>query len=256
MFQIGKKNLQSLLGAIVFYTIIPLPSSWELEFKRIARWAPVIGLFIGGILSLTDFILVQLHVPILTRTGIILCLWVVITGGLHLDGAMDTADGLAVTDSSKRLEVMQDSRVGAFGVIAAILLLLLKFSTLIALGDYRYLGLILAPIWGRWRQVWAIVFYPYLKPTGKGAFHKESIELPQDLFIGIICLLSIITLVIYRQPQQWGLGIAMILSGLVVAFITNIWFYYQLKGFTGDTYGAVVEWIETLFLCALIIITA
>lgn len=250
-----KTILKSFLGAIVFYTIIPLPLSWGLEIGRIARWTPIIGLIIGGILNLTDFLLIQLNMPILTRTGLILALWVALTGALHLDGVMDTADGLGVTDSDRRLEVMQDSRVGAFGAIAAMFLLLLKFTSLVELGSARYLGLILAPIWGRWGQVWAIALYPYLKPTGKGAFHKENIQLPQDLLIGLFCLLSIITLImIFFEPQQWWCGIAMILSGLVVTFATNFWFYRQLGGFTGDSYGAVVEWIETLFLCCLIII--
>ena len=249
-----KKTLQSLLGAVVFYTIIPLPLTWGLELQRIARWASVIGLGIGVILALIDWLLTQLNLPILTRTALILALWVAITGGLHLDGVMDTADGLGVTDSNRRLEVMQDSRVGAFGVIAAIFLLLLKFTTLVELGEYRSLGLIFAPIWGRWGQVWAIALYPYLKPTGKGAFHKQAIQLPQDLLSGMICLLSIITLEIFFQPEQWWLGIAMILSGLVVTFATNFWFYRQLGGFTGDSYGAVVEWIEALFLCCLIIL--
>lgn len=249
-----KKIWQSFLGAIVFYTIIPLPVSWGLEIGRIARWTPIIGLMIGGMLNLIDFGLIQLNMPILTRTGLILALWVAITGGLHLDGAMDTADGLGVTDSNRRLEVMQDSRVGAFGAIAAIFLLLLKFTTLVELDSNRFWGLILAPIWGRWGQVWAIVLYPYLKPTGKGAFHKENIQLPQDLLIGLLTLLSMIIVIIYLEPEQWWRGVAMMLSGLMVIFVTNFWFNNQLGGFTGDSYGAVVEWIETLFLCSLIII--
>jgi adenosylcobinamide-GDP ribazoletransferase len=239
---------QSFLGAIVFYTIIPLPQSWQLELKRIARWAPLIGLLLGVILCLSDFLLAYIRLPILTRTVVILGIWVVITGGLHLDGAMDTADGLGVTDVDKRLEVMQDSRTGAFGAIAAIFILLLKFSTLIELDNWRYLGLISAPVWGRWGQLWAIAFYPYLKPTGKGAFHKEQIQLPQDFGIGIVCLIALTGLEIFLQPEKWWLGIVMILSGLLISSLINFWFYRRLGGFTGDVYGAVVEWIEAIFL--------
>lgn len=251
-----RKTSRSFLGSLVFYTIIPIPSHWQLELNRIARWAPLIGLLIGAILSLLDLILLQLHLAVLIRTTIILGLWIAITGGLHLDGAMDTADGLGVSDPTKRLEVMQDSRSGAFGVITAILILLFKLTALTDLGDYRILGLIGAPIWGRWAQLWAIARYPYLKPTGKGAFHKESIQLPQDLAIGIIGILGLSAIAMGIEPEKWYLGIAMMLSGWLVTLATNFWFALRLGGFTGDVYGAVVEWTEAIWLVGLVIITA
>ncbi|ELR96307.1 adenosylcobinamide-GDP ribazoletransferase [Gloeocapsa sp. PCC 73106] len=254
----GVKNTsQSFLGAIVFYTIIPVPSFWQLELTRIARWAPLIGLVMGGILlNLIDLILLQLQVAVLTRTAIILVAWIGITGGLHLDGAMDTADGLGVSDKTRRLEVMQDSRSGAFGVIVAILILLLKFTAMTELGDYRWLGLMGGPTWGRWAQVWAIARYPYLKPEGKGAFHKELIQLPQDLGIGIVCILSVSAIASLVEPEKWYIGIAMMLSGWLITLAGNFWFYLQFEGFTGDIYGAVVEWTEAIWLCLLIIITS
>ena len=244
-------KLKSFFGAITFYTTVPLPPSWELDFQEVARWAPMVGLFIGGFLGLLDFALAHLGVPILTRSAAIVVGWIVLTGGLHLDGAMDTADGLAVTEPKRRLEVMRDSRTGAFGTIAAVVLLLLKTAALSELESYRWLGLMLAAGWGRWGQVVAIARYPYLRPTGKGAFHKQAIRVPQDICCGPIWLLGVCALQMYWDWERWWLAVGTALSGSAIAFLTGFWFYRRLGGHTGDTYGAVVEWTETLFLCLL-----
>ncbi|MGH2412809.1 MAG: adenosylcobinamide-GDP ribazoletransferase [Microcystaceae cyanobacterium] len=235
--------MKTFLAAVVFYTKIPLPKNWTLEFQRIARWSPLVGLLIGGLLGLIDISLGQFGFPILTRSALIVALWIVLTGGLHLDGAIDTADGLAVLEPQRRLQVMQDSTVGAFGVIAAAVILGLKITALSDLLSYRWLGLMLAAGWGRWGQVVAIAFYPYLKPSGKGAFHKQFIRLPQDILGGFLILLGLNGL--------WWRVIAIPIAGCAIALLTGFWFYRRLGGQTGDTYGAIVEWTEALFLCLL-----
>lgn len=251
--QWGCRVWGSLLGAVTFYTIIPLPVSWGLDFRRIARWAPVIGLFIGAILGVVDAILQQLSVPILTRSALVVVCWIALTGGLHLDGAMDTADGLAVQDPQRRLEVMADSATGAFGAMAAVAILLLKMAALTDIGTNRWLVLMAAAGWGRWGQVVAIAFYPYLKPTGKGAFHKETIRPPQDILLGLFLLLGLCGLpLLLDNGGEWvALRVG---GGCAIAIITGAWFHRKLGGHTGDTYGAVVEWTETLFLCLLTIV--
>ena len=85
-------NLNSLLAALTFYTCFPVSPNFQLDFTRIARWAPVIGLLLGGGLGLLDLGLDWLHMPILIRSAILVVLWIWWTGGLHLDGAMDAAD--------------------------------------------------------------------------------------------------------------------------------------------------------------------
>ncbi|MBD1926615.1 adenosylcobinamide-GDP ribazoletransferase [Trichocoleus sp. FACHB-90] len=242
---------RSLLGAIAFYTCIPLPAGWTLEFQRIARHAPLVGLLIGALLSLCDVCLQQLGVPVLTRSALVVVMGIAITGGLHLDGAMDTADGLAVQDPSRRLEVMTDSATGAFGAIAAIALILLKTAALTDIESNRWLALMAAAGWGRWGQVVAIARYPYLKPTGKGAFHKEFIRTPQDILLGLVLLLLLSGLQLIVSPTRPLLAVIMAVAGCLVALLTGAWFHHQLGGHTGDTYGAVVEWTEALLLCLL-----
>lgn len=243
----------SLLGAVAFYTCIPMPASWMLEFRGIARLAPVMGLLIGGMLGIADIGLQQLGVPILTRSAVVVVCGIALTGGLHLDGVMDTADGLAVQDRQRRLDVMADSATGAFGAMAAVALLLLKTAALTDLGNYRWLVLMLSAGWGRWGQVVAIALYPYLKPMGKGAFHKEAIRPIPDTLLGLGLLVGMCSLPLWWNQGNGWVSLVMAIAGCAIALLTGFWFYRQLGGHTGDTYGAVVEWTEALFLCCLTI---
>jgi adenosylcobinamide-GDP ribazoletransferase len=243
------RQTTSFLGAVTFYTTIPLPKDWQIDFQRIARWAPCIGLLVGGLLGLTDRALQQLGFPVLTRSVLVIALWIALTGGLHLDGAMDAADGLAVGDRTRRLEVMRDSATGAFGVMAAVVVLSIKTAALCDLESYRWLGLMSAAGWGRWGQVSAIAFYPYLRPTGKGAFHKQNLRSPQDIVFGLVFLLSLGGLPYLLDPHKLWLGVGMTVAGGAISLLSGFWFYRQLGGHTGDTYGAVVEWTEALSLC-------
>ncbi len=249
--QRGREFLCSLIGAVTFYTCIPIPAGWALEFRGIARWAPLIGLLIGGILGIVDAGLQQLGVPVLTRSALVVVSWIALTGGLHLDGVMDTADGLAVQDRQRRLEVMADSATGAFGAMAAVALLLLKAAALTDIETYRWLALMISAGWGRWGQVVAIAFYPYLKPTGKGAFHKEAIRPPQDVLLGLFLLLGLCGLPLLLDSGNAWVSLRLGMGGCAIALLTGAWFHRQLGGHTGDTYGAVVEWTEALLLCLL-----
>lgn len=242
---------RSLISAVLFYTIIPLPSQWIGEFLRIARWIPLIGLFLGGLLALIDWGLQVLSMPILTRSALIIALEVWITGGLHLDGAIDTADALAVTNPDKRLEVMRDSVTGAFGAISATIILLLKTAALSDITHYRWFALMLAAGWARWGQVMAIAFYPYLRKEGKGALHKENLRFWADITLGLGFLGGYSGLLIWFVPQYYDQIILVTIISSAIALLVGYWFYRQFSGHTGDTYGAVVEWSEVLILCAL-----
>ena len=239
------------MAAIVFYTCLPLPSAWVGDFRSVARFAPGIGLLIGSLLGLADWGLQTIHMPVLTRSAVIVIAWVGITGGLHLDGAMDAADGLAVTDPKRRLEVMSDSATGAFGAMVAIALLLLKVSALTDLHTWRGLTLVLVAGWGRWGQQVAIARYPYLKPTGKGAFHKLAIRSLKDTLPSLGILLGLSAIPVLFNPSNTCLSLLLIVGGGAIALLTPAWFHQKLGGHTGDTYGAVVEWTEALLLVLL-----
>ncbi|WP_263970577.1 adenosylcobinamide-GDP ribazoletransferase [Leptolyngbya sp. KIOST-1] len=236
-------------GAILFYTRLPLPSGWQPRFEGIAPLAPVVGLGLGLGLVGVDFTLGQLGMPPLIRSALVIGLGVWLTGGLHLDGAMDTADGLAVMAPERRLAVMADSRSGAFGVMAAIAILGLKTLALAELTTGRGWVLVAALVWGRWGQVVAIARYPYLRAEGKGALHREHLRSPQDWLLGLALALVLHAGWGWSQPDQLGAVGISLLGGLGLALGTGAWLHRRLGGHTGDTYGATVEWTETLFLC-------
>ena len=246
-----RELVRSFGGAMIFYTCLPLPTACPIQFDRIARWCPFVGLILGASLGLLDGGLGWLGFPNLVRSSLIVAIAVGLTGGLHLDGVSDTADGLAVTDPERRLVVMKDSLTGAFGVMAIALVLLLKFAALSELGSARWFCLMLAMGWGRWGQVAAIAFYPYLRAEGKGAFHRETFKFPQDLLFGLFFLLLFSLAVSFWQPQLWLLTLQSTILGSAIALLTGWWFAKQLGGHTGDSYGAIVEWTEALILCGL-----
>lgn len=241
--------ITSFLSSVIFYTIVPLPSQWTNNWTRIARWCPIVGLIIGLLLTLIKILFDFGSVPNLTESVLLVAIWVVITGGLHLDGAMDSADGLSVTDPSRRLEVMKDSTTGAFGAIAAIIILLLKTATIADMSLPFWLVLVSAAGWARWGQVCAIAFYPYLRETGKGSFHQENLRSPQDILLGLVVLFGYSGMWFTVTSLSW-LKVGIIVGGnMAIAVLTGYWFNKQLGGHTGDTYGAVVEWSEALILC-------
>ena len=237
----------SLTSAVIFYTILPLPASWTNNWLRIARWCPIIGVLIGWSLAVIAMFLELCRVPNLTGSALIVIGWVAITGGLHLDGAMDTADGLSVSDPQRRLEVMKDSATGAFGAITAIIILLLKTVALSEMSLPLWLALSSTAGWARWGQVLAIAFYPYLRATGKGSFHQENFRLPQDLLVGLAVLLCLSAFWFTTGLLWWQVGLITMVNG-AIPLATGYWFANRLGGHTGDTYGAVVEWSEALIL--------
>ncbi|WP_141201683.1 adenosylcobinamide-GDP ribazoletransferase, partial [Paludifilum halophilum] len=161
--------MNALLNAIAFLTRIPVPvRPNERDWSRSPLFYPVVGLVIGLLLSLFDGLIAG-HFPPLVRGVLILGLWVYLTGGLHLDGLMDTADGFgAYRDRERTLQIMKDSRVGAMGVLAAILLLLLKASALASLSEPLFFPLVAATVAGRTALLLAICAFPYRSREGIG----------------------------------------------------------------------------------------
>lgn len=241
-------NFNSILAALAFYTCCPIPANIELDFTRIARWASLIGVLLGGALCLVDLGLERLEMPIAIRSSLIVAIWLWWTGGLHLDGAMDAADGLAVQDPTRRLAVMSDSVTGAFGAIVAVVIILLKTCALTAISHDRAWALVLVAGWSRWGQVVAIARYPYLKADGKGAFHRQGMILPNDIIVALMPLLLVAGCQIYLQPQAWSILLLQSIVGCGVAVAIGSYFNGKFGGHTGDTYGAVVEWTEAITL--------
>jgi adenosylcobinamide-GDP ribazoletransferase len=243
--------LGPLLSALHFLTTIPLlperPYSDD-EFGKAVGMFPLVGLMIGGILALIQFLLSMVF-PNTVIAAVLLLSWLVITGALHLDGLLDSFDGLlGGTDKDSRLEIMKDERIGAFGFAAGVSLILLKFSVLSTLvGTPNSLGaVILAPTLGRWSLTLAIVFFPYAREHGLGRNVKDRSTWRQ-----IVLATGTSILVAFFIYYWMGLVIMLTVAlvvGLVARFAIN-----RISGLTGDIYGAICEITELVVLLILVI---
>ncbi len=240
--------LQDLAGAWIFYSVLPAWPGIAPRFQRIARFAPLIGLVLGA-LQAALWLASAVWLPAGARVALVLALALLLSGGLHHDGALDTADGLAA--GPRALEAMQDSRVGAAAVQAALLLALLRGAGLLCLAALPAavgaLALVWAAFWGRLAPLLAMHRYPYLRQApgagGSAAFHRRhwrglGRELLPALLVGVPLLAASVAL---RLP-------ALALVGLLPALLVPWWLGRRLGGHSGDSYGACVEWGETLAL--------
>ena len=243
--------LRDLAGAWIFYSVLPAWPWPEPRFRRIARFAPWVGAVLGGLQGLLWWGL-EGRVPPLAQVALVLAAGLLLTGGLHMDGAMDTADGLAAGE--RLLEAMDDSRVGASGAQALALLLLLRTAALATLATAAPLALPWAALWGRVAPLVAMARFPYLRPGGTAAFHREHwAGLAREL--QPTALLVLLMVVIDMAVAGWvvagsGASKAVLagLAGLLPALVVPLWLGRRLGGHSGDSYGACVEWSEALAL--------
>lgn len=236
--------------AVQFLTIFPTPLHRELKEEEIGSsltYFPLIGLGIGLILSGLDLGL-RLLLPFSVVNALLLITLVVLTGALHLDGFIDACDGVITgRTSEERLTIMRDSRTGAFGVIGAFLLLLIKYVALASIsGELRMPGLWLMPALARWTMVGAIFFFPYARSSGMGLAFKQGATKLRLIIATTIALVA--SLVLLK-----GLGLAVMLSlGLIIFGIAK-YLHSRLGGLTGDSYGAINEVAEATVLLLLIL---
>jgi adenosylcobinamide-GDP ribazoletransferase len=232
--------LRDLAGAWIYYSVLPAWPGPAPRFERIARFAPWIGAVLGGLQGLLWWGL-EGRGPLLAQVALVLALGLWLTGGLHMDGAMDSADGLAAGD--RALEAMADSRVGASGAMALAQLLLLRGGALALLGPLAPGALLWAAIWGRVAPLVAMARFPYLRPGGSGAFHRAH-----GAGLGVELRPTLLLLAVLVPLTGWCGWWPPALLGLVPALVVPHRLGRRLGGHTGDSYGACVEWSEALAL--------
>ncbi len=239
------------LLAVQFLTKIPVNVRGSVDEKRLARsmaYFSLTGVLLGAcaaaIHALTSLVFTS-QVSILAALAFL----IMITGNLHGDGLMDTADGLFSGRPRERmLEIMRDSRVGSHGVTAGVLVLLVKFVLLGQIPEtFQGVALILAVASGRWSQVYGAAFYPYARSTrGTGNFtvHVGFREI-------IYNSLTVLLLTIFLLKLHGFILLVAVLAGTA---LLEWYIAKRIGGITGDTLGATNECIEVLTLLALLII--
>ena len=194
---------------------------------------PLVGFVLGSILWATHSLL-QDFVPAAHLDVLIFALWVLITGGLHLDGFSDSVDGLFV-NKARALKVMKDSQVGGMGMIFTVVFLALKLSSLVHFDAYWLLPLVLA--FSRLNATMAIYFYDYVS-DGMGKLVKEELTFKHLLFA-----------LFYSLALGWLFSFTgAFLVSLFVLLVSAKFFASRLKGLTGDVYGFIIELSELALL--------
>jgi adenosylcobinamide-GDP ribazoletransferase len=233
------KSLRTALNLLTTLSFHP-PEDWQPgDSGRAALWFPLIGLLIGGLSWLTWSVSARIFPPLVT--GILtLGVWVALTGGLHLDGLADCCDGLLVVASpTRRLEIMKDPHLGAFGVIGLTLILMLKAAALSSFSPAASAGICLAASLGRWCILPAGLL-PSAHPEGMGAdfvsgLQRRSLLLAAILPLGLAVILG-------------TTAVVATLAGLLAAAAILALAKARIGGVTGDVFGCVVEIVETVVL--------
>ncbi len=244
-----KEILLSFLAALQFLTTLPVPLSHPVggeEVGRSVRYFPVVGLVLGAFITLLYWLFRAFLPPAISDLLLVISL-LILTGGLHLDGFLDSCDGLlGYKTPEQRLEIMRDSRVGSFAVAGGWAILSLKFVSLTVIPvELKPQALFLAPLLGRWSLVISVVLFPYGRESGLGTIYKQFTRRRELLLASLgVALTSIIIL---RLP---GLVLAFLL--FILAWLQGKYVMRKLpKGLTGDSYGAITE-ISEMFTWLLI----
>lgn len=237
--------------ALTFLTVLPWPRLGQVGPGDLARsmfWFPWVGLilglgFWGAFLGLQGFF------PPAAAAALLLTLTVLATRGLHLDGLADTVDGLGGGNTpEKRLAIMKDSRLGAFGAVSLFLALLLKFAFFLAWME-KGLGaaLILFPVLSRWGMVFLAYLSPYARPEG-GLGQAMTAGVTGKALLG--ATLSVLALAWLTTRIS---GLLLLAAAAAVTWLLGIYFRKRLGGVTGDVLGAANEVLEILVLMGLLL---
>lgn len=236
-------HLISFFAALQFLTIMPPIIRRRFTHRELGgavAWYPAAGLVLGALLSAGNELLLR-FLPGGPSAVLTLTAWLLLTRGLHFDGFLDACDGLfGGFTPERRLEIMRDTRVGAFAVAGGVLLLMLKYSTLQTLSSPSA-ALIMAPILGRWTISFLVPSFPYGRKQGLGRTVKDNAG-AKDLVVAAIFTVVCAGLV----SGAWGL--VAFLFTTTAGLLLAIYLLRLLPGLTGDIYGATCELVEALVL--------
>lgn len=222
-------------AAVAFLTVIPIAEAEGATGERLGRaYFPAVGALLGLMAGIAFALAAALTSPLLAGVAATAVL-AVATGALHLDGVADAADGLfGAGDAARRLEVMRDSRVGSFGLVAVVLLLVADVAALATMSPARAIvALVIAGAISRWTLLAMIAMVPYVRQAGLGVAaggpHRRF-----DLVLGsaitvLVCLLD------------WRHAVAAVLVAIVIAAVIGVLARRRIGGATGDIYGATAE---------------
>ncbi|WLG92137.1 adenosylcobinamide-GDP ribazoletransferase [Pseudomonas cucumis] len=215
------------------------------ELGRSLLFYPLVGLLFGAMLWGLNGLL--LGTPLLLHAALLLSVWVVLSGALHLDGLADSADAWlgGYGDRERTLTIMKDPRSGPIAVVTLVLVLLLKFAALLALIEQQHsVVLIIVPLISRSALLGLFLTTPYVRPGGLGQALAD--HLPRLAGKQVLVISAVACVLMAGLGAVWALALAAALFVWLRQVMVR-----RLGGTTGDTAGALLELLEVAVLVGL-----
>jgi adenosylcobinamide-GDP ribazoletransferase len=252
------RQYMELAAAVRFLSVLPAPGRAQFFEQDEAAprlvvgeaYYPLVGLLLACLLWPLVLLVPQL-VPQLALAALLVVALVMLTGGLHLDGLMDSCDGLfGGSTRERKLAIMRDSRVGSFGVLGAACLLLLKFALFASVSEHTLpVALLVALPSARWAMVLALRVFPSARPTGVGAAFHQAITTKGAALAGTAALIILLI------AGKW-IGLIVWTTASATTLALGFWITRSIGGLTGDSYGAVAEVVEVVALLVAVLARA
>lgn len=255
------QQIRLFLTAMQFFTRIPVPA-WvghsAQQLDQAARYFPLVGMSVGA-LAAAVFWSSALVLPLTLALALSMLASIMITGAFHEDGLSDFVDGMGGGYSREKiLAIMKDSHVGAYGVIAIVIALLIKFQALLALSNKYSLVLVMATLIAahavsRLMAISIMLTQQYVRDDDKARAKPVAQGLSRVSFV-----IAVVTgMVAIALLFMAGASVVNIISALAIALLQRIYLGWQMRkklgGYTGDCLGAVQQITEIGFYLGLLL---
>lgn len=246
--------MQGFLLALQFFTVLPIQKQIDLHVHNATAMyslLPIIGLFIGILDAL--YIVAMGHTtfsPVFVAIFFIL-LHAFYTGGLHIDGWVDMSDAFfSYRDVARRVEILDDPRVGAFGAMSLVALVLAQFAIIyeLVLANH-YMMLVVVPVLARIGAVYCFAYIPLAKETGIAAFFRTLVN--KRVLTITTCVIFGITIIATALYEL--IFVAMICVFLVITILYKRFCLKNFGGVSGDLVGAYITGSEVLLWLAVLL---
>ncbi len=245
--------MNGVLLALQFFTAVPIKKELPLGRKEVTAMyvaLPFVGAVIGLVMyAVSVLMLSYLNVGTLLTAVFIVLAGIVFTGGLHLDGWADTGDAFfSYREREKRLEILEDPRLGAFGTMALVLLIVVKialFNEILLRGSGNMALFIVIPFLTR--AALNVYFTTVRLAKNKGIAHFFKEKISGKMVIGCSLFSSAVVLIIVGFVMKSAIVPVVLAAVLIIALLTfRNWSLKHFGGVSGDLCGAFIEGTEAI----------
>ena len=247
------RSMNGVLAAFQFFTTFPIKKELPLGRKEVTQLYMALP-FVGATIGLSMYAVMEIFISFLgvgsLLTAVLIVLTgIVVTGGLHMDGWADTADAFfSYKDREKRLDILNDPRLGAFGTIAIVLLIIFKialFNELLIQGNGHMLWFVLVPLLARATMTIYFTALAPAKEVGIVAFFKKKM-VGKQIFIFNVTLVLLILIILCIYLGTFVLPISLLFVMSIIIILSYKWSMKHFGGVSGDLCGAFIEGMEAV----------